>query len=136
MKDENKFEYIGQSPIRVDAQDKVTGRTIFGVDLKIVGMLYAKVLRSPIPHGRIGSIDIEKAKKLPGVAAVVTGKEFSSLFGATIGDQGFLARDKVRLVGDAVAAVAAVDLDTAEEALSLIKVAYEPLPGSLIRLRP
>ena len=126
---EKKFEAIGQSPLRVDARDKVTGRTIFGVDLKLTGMLHAKVLRSPIPHGRIVSIDIEKAKKLPGVAAVVTGKEFSALFGATIGDQGLLARDKVRLVGDSVAAVAAVDLDTAEEAISLIHVDYEPLPG-------
>jgi len=117
LKEEKKFEVIGQSPLRVDARDKVTGRAIFGVDLKITGMLYAKVLRSPIPHGQIISIDVEKAKKLPGVAAVVTGKEFSALFGATIGDQGFLARDKVRLVGDPVAAVAAVDLDTAEEAV-------------------
>ena len=129
IKDEKKYEAIGQSPIRVDARDKVTGGTIFGVDLKIAGMLYAKVLRSPIPHGRIGHIDIEKAKSLPGVAAVVTGEEFSALFGATVGDQGFLARDKVRLVGDAVAAVAAVDLDTAEEAIALINVEYEPLPG-------
>ncbi|HXZ37277.1 MAG TPA: xanthine dehydrogenase family protein molybdopterin-binding subunit, partial [Thermodesulfobacteriota bacterium] len=102
---------------------------IFAVDLKLPGMLHAKVLRSPIPHGRILRIDTEKAKNLPGVAAIVTGKDFSSLFGATIGDQGFLARGKVRLVGDAVAAAAAVDADTAEEALSLIKVEYEPLPG-------
>ncbi len=127
----NEFNYIGQSIPRVDARAKATGSARFTADegLRYPGMLYAKVLRSPIPHGRILRIDIEKAKTLLGVAAIVTGKDFSSFFGATIGDQGFLARDKVRLVGDAVAAVAAVDVDTAEEALSLIEVEYEPMPG-------
>jgi len=126
---ERKFESIGLSPVRLDAEEKVTGRTIYAVDLKLAGMLHGKVLRSPFAHARILSIDVEKAKTLPGVAAVVSGKDFSASFGVTVQDQNFLAREKVRLVGDAVAAVAAVDLDTAEEALSLIQVEYEPLPA-------
>jgi carbon-monoxide dehydrogenase large subunit len=90
-------------------------------------MLYAKVLRSPLPHARIARVDAEKAKTRVGVAAVITGRDFPSLYGATIQDQHFLAIEKVRFVGDPVAAVAAIDLDTAEEALSLIKLELEPL---------
>jgi CO/xanthine dehydrogenase Mo-binding subunit len=126
---ERKLESIGQSPVRLDAREKVTGRTLYAVDLKMAGMLYAKVLRSPHPHARILHIDATKARSLPGVVAVVTGKDFPSSLGATVQDQSFLAGDKVRFVGDAVAAVAAVNLDTAEEALSLIHVEYELLPA-------
>jgi carbon-monoxide dehydrogenase large subunit len=127
--EERKLESIGQSPVRLDAREKVTGRTLYAVDLKMAGMLYAKVLRSPHPHARILHIDATKARSLPGVVAVVTGKDFPGSLGATVQDQSFLAGDKVRFVGDAVAAVAAVDLDTAEEALSLIHVEYELLPA-------
>ncbi len=126
---ERKLESIGQSPVRLDAREKVTGRTLYAVDLKMAGMLYAKVLRSPHPHARILHIDATKARSLPGVVAVVTGKDFPGSLGATVQDQSFLAGDKVRFVGDAVAAVAAVNLDTAEEALSLIHVEYELLPA-------
>jgi len=126
---ERRLESIGQSPVRLDAREKVTGRTLYAVDLKMAGMLYAKVLRSPHPHARILHIDATKARSLPGVVAVVTGKDFPGSLGATVQDQSFLAGDKVRFVGDAVAAVAAVDLDTAEEALSLIHVEYELLPA-------
>ncbi len=124
---EKKLESVGYSPVRLDAREKVTGRTIYAVDMKLAGMLWAKVLRSPHPHGRVLRVDASKAKSLPGVVAVVTGDDFPATMGATIQDQNFLVRDKVRFVGDAVAAVAAVDLDTAEEALSLIRVEYEPL---------
>ncbi len=127
--EERKLESIGQSPVRLDAREKVTGRTLYAVDLKMAGMLYAKVLRSPHPHARILHIDATKARSLPGVVAVVTGKDFPGSLGATVQDQSFLAGDKVRFVGDAVAAVAAVNLDTAEEALSLIHVEYELLPA-------
>ncbi|MBM4331567.1 MAG: xanthine dehydrogenase family protein [Deltaproteobacteria bacterium] len=127
--EEKKLESIGRSPVRMDAKEKVAGRTIYTVDLKMTGMLHVKVLRSPSPHARILHIDVAKARTLPGVAAMVTGEDLPGLLGVTIQDQNFLARDKVRFVGDAVAAVAAVDLDTAEEALSLIHVEYEPLPG-------
>ena len=126
---EKKLESVGYSPVRLDAREKVTGRTIYAVDMRLAGMLWAKVLRSPHPHGRVLRVDASKAKSLPGVVAVVTGDDFPATMGATIQDQNFLVRDKVRFVGDAVAAVAAVDLDTAEEALSLIRVEYEPLPA-------
>ncbi len=128
---DRKLESVGTSPVRLDAREKVTGRTIYGVDLKLPGMLCVKVLRSPHPHARIVSLEVGKARSLPGVAAVVTGEDFPGLLGITVQDQYFLARSKVRFVGDAVAAVAAVDLDTAEEALSLIRVDYEPLPALL-----
>ncbi|MDI6755427.1 MAG: xanthine dehydrogenase family protein molybdopterin-binding subunit [Thermodesulfobacteriota bacterium] len=127
--EENKMESIGRSPVRLDAKEKVAGRTIFTVDLKLTGMLHAKALRSPFPHARILQINAAKARALPGVSAIVTGQDYPGLLGVSIQDQNFLARDKVRFVGDAVAAVAAADLDTAEEALSLIRVEYEPLPG-------
>jgi len=131
MNQEKRWESIGRSPARLDAYEKVTGRAVFAVDLKLAGMLHARVLRSPIPHGRITHIDVSKAETLPGVIAVVTGKDFPGSFGATVQDQNFLAREKVRFVGDPVAAVAAVNLDAAEEALSLIKVEYEPLAAIL-----
>ncbi len=131
MNREKRWESIGRSPARLDAYEKVTGRAVFAVDLKLAGMLHARVLRSPIPHGRITHIDVSKAETLPGVIAVVTGKDFPGSFGATVQDQNFLAREKVRFVGDPVAAVAAVNLDAAEEALSLIKVEYEPLTAVL-----
>jgi CO/xanthine dehydrogenase Mo-binding subunit len=129
MGDEKEFESIGRSPVRSDAYEKVVGRTVFSVDLKLPGMLHARVLRSPYPHARILSIDVEKARQVPGVAAVVTGEEFPSPMGVMVEDQYFLAREKVRFIGDPVAAVAAVDLDRAEEALDLIKVEYDPLPA-------
>lgn len=129
MGEERASGSIGSSPSRLDAWEKVTGRALYVVDLKLRGMLYAKVLRSPIPHGRILDLDVAKARALPGVAAVVTGKDFPYVFGATILDQPFLTFDRVRFVGDPIAAVAAVDLDTAEEALSLITVELEPLPA-------
>jgi carbon-monoxide dehydrogenase large subunit len=129
MGENRALESVGRSPVRLDAWEKVTGRTVYVVDLKLRGMLYAKVLRSPLPHARIACVDAEKAKTLVGVTAVVTGRDFPSLFGATIQDQHFLAIEKVRFVGDPVAAVAAIDLDTAEEALSLIKLELEPLPA-------
>lgn len=128
---ERKMESIGTSPARLDAREKVTGRTTYGADLRLPGMLYAKVLRSPYPHARILRVDGSKVRNLPGVAAVVTGEDYPGTLGVTIHDQNFLARGKVRFVGDAVAAVAAVDLDTAEEALSLIRVDYEPLSALL-----
>ncbi len=131
INEERKLEAIGRSPIRLDAREKVTGRTLYAVDMKRAGMLHAKVLRSPHPHARILRIDAGKARRMPGVSAVVTGEDFPGMVGVTVQDQKFLARDKVRFVGDAVAAVAAVDSETAEECLALIQVEYEPLPALL-----
>ena len=123
---------VGRSIERVDALEKVTGATIFGYDLRFPGMLFGKVLRSPYAHAKILGIDTTRAVRLPGVKAVTTGKDFPTLFGTLaigIVDQPIFAIDKVRYRGDVVAAVAAVDEDTAEEALDLIKVEYEELPA-------
>jgi carbon-monoxide dehydrogenase large subunit len=95
------------------------------------GMLYGRVLRSRLPHARILTVDTSRAEKLPGVVAVVTGKELPFLGGDSLYDQPFLAQDKVRFAGEPVAAVTAVDDATAEEAIGLIEVEYEPLPNVL-----
>jgi carbon-monoxide dehydrogenase large subunit len=129
MGEEREERAIGRSPVRLDAYAKVTGRTIYGVDLRVPGMLHARVLRSPHPHARILSIDSEKARKVPGVVAVATGEDVPFPLGVMVEDQYFMARGKVRFIGDPVAAVAAVGLNTAEEALELIKVEYDPLPA-------
>jgi len=124
---------IGKSVPLIDSLEKVTGRQVFGSDFQLPGMLYGKVLRSPIAHGRILSIDASGARSLPGVKAVITGTETElpnySVAGEKMLDERLLANNKVRYRGDEVAIVAAVDEETAEEALKLIKVEYEELPG-------
>ena len=121
--------FVGHRVPRVDAAEKVTGRAVYGVDLRFPGMLEAKILRSPLPHARIRSIDTTRAERLRGVRAVVTGKDAPYTHNASIiKDWCFFAQEKVRHVGEAVAAVAAVDEETAEEALELIDVDYEELP--------
>ncbi|MBW2619633.1 MAG: molybdopterin-dependent oxidoreductase, partial [Deltaproteobacteria bacterium] len=122
---------LGQGIPRLDAVEKATGQAQYTVDLKMPGLLSGKILRSPLPHARIKSINVTKARKLPGVHAVITSKDvplnkFS--FFQWLADKTILATDKVRYVGDEVAAVAAIDDDTAQAALDLIKVDYEPLP--------
>lgn len=124
-------EVIGTPLARIDALEKVTGRALFGTDLKIRGMLHGKVLRSPLPHARILAIDTSRAEKLPGVKAVVTGKDLAGRYGVVIQDQPCYALEKVRYIGDPVAGVAAIDAQTAEEALQLIRVEYEELPPIL-----
>ena len=101
----------------------------FIVDMKLPGMLHGKVLRSRYPHARIVSIDTGKAKQLPGVKVVITGEDMPFLHGESLHDEPFLALGKVRHLGEGVAAVAAVDEETAEEALDLIEVEYEELPA-------
>ena len=119
--------------IPLDGPDKVTGAARYTFDLSLPGMLHAKVLRSPHPHARISSIDARPAESLVGVAAVVTGADAVRLpdpyYGVAIRDQPVIAIDKVRYVGDMVAAVAAIDEETAYRALNLIEVQYEPLPA-------
>ncbi|MFH1758225.1 MAG: xanthine dehydrogenase family protein molybdopterin-binding subunit [Pseudomonadota bacterium] len=121
-------EIIGASVPRIDVAEKVTGRAIYGPDLKLPGMLYAKVLRSPLPHARILRVDTSRAERLPGVRAVATGRDLMARYGIVIQDQSPYAFDKARYIGDPVAGVAAIDPDTAEEALELIQVDYEELP--------
>lgn len=127
-----EYSVVGKRLPRIDGLVKVTGQATYAADLVLPGMLYGKVLRSPYAHARIINIDTSKAERLPGVRAVVTGKDFPGIaFGHMpfSRDQLPLARDKVRHVGEGVAAVAAIDEDTAEEARELIEVEYEELPA-------
>lgn len=123
---------IGKRLPRVDAVVKATGEAKYAGDLSLPGMLHGKMLRSPYPHARIRHIDTSQAKRLSGVRAVLTGKDTIGFKAGGIsaqGDEPYLALDKVRFIGDAVAAVAAIDEETAEEALDLIRVEYEELPA-------
>jgi len=121
---------IGKRISNVDAWEKVTGKAVYGIDVKLPGMLHGKILRSPIPHGRILHIDTSKAEKIVGVKAVITAEDTPKIkYGAQIDDEYPLAVDKVRYVGDEVAAVAAVDEETARGALEVIRVEYEELPA-------
>ncbi|WP_242837299.1 xanthine dehydrogenase family protein molybdopterin-binding subunit [Alkaliphilus transvaalensis] len=122
------MKYVGKSVTRVDGIKKVTGDLKYVDDLKMPGMLYAAVKRSPYPHAKIININIEEAIKLPGVKVVTTGKDFPKRVGLYLADKTFMAVDKVRYRGEAVAAVAAETKEIAEEAISLIKVDYEELP--------
>jgi 4-hydroxybenzoyl-CoA reductase alpha subunit len=127
-----KGKVIGAALPRIDSIAKVTGEAQYTVDLKMPGMLHGQILRSPLPHAKIKSIDISKAAELKGVHAVITAEDvplnkFS--FFQWLADKTILCSDKVRYVGDEVAAVAAIDEDTAEHALDLIEVEYEPLPA-------
>jgi 4-hydroxybenzoyl-CoA reductase alpha subunit len=124
------FSVVGQPLPKIDAWGKVTGETLYADDLVLPRMAYGKLLRSAHSHARIRSIDTGRAAALPGVYAVITGHDLPAVkFGIlpVSQDEEALCREKVRLVGDPVAAVAAVDEETAERACSLIEVDYEPL---------
>jgi CO/xanthine dehydrogenase Mo-binding subunit len=135
----NGYKVIGTRPIRHDVLDKVTGRALYGADVQMAGLLQGKILRSPHAHARIKKIDVSKALAMPGVEAVVTGKDFPHA-GDRVAELGegaivvrhlcnnCLADDKVLYRGQAVAAVAATSPHIAEEALKVIHVEYEPLP--------
>jgi CO/xanthine dehydrogenase Mo-binding subunit len=131
MKKSEAFKVVGHAEMRVDGEEKVTGRAIYTVDVELPGMAHGKILRSPYSHARLLRVESSKAEDLPGVYAVITRDDQRRLgmFGAAYKDQSIVATDKVRFVGDPVAAVAAVDEATAEEALSLIEVDYEELPA-------
>jgi 4-hydroxybenzoyl-CoA reductase subunit alpha len=124
---------LGKRQRKMDGLEKSTGRARYTDDLVLPGMLHGKILRSPHPHARILSIDTSAATALSGVMAVVTGAEMPIPFGIIVWtpDENALATDKVRYIGDAVAAVAAVDEDTANRALELIQVEYEVLEAIL-----
>jgi len=130
-----KFNIVGKDIPRTDGRAKASGAAMYTDDFKLPGMLHGKILRSPIAHGRILNIDVSKAAALPGVKCVITAEDTPKikygnwrLFPQTQ-DEYPLAVDRVRYIGDEVAAVAAIDADTAEEALELIDVTYEQLPG-------
>jgi len=125
---------VGRSHPRTDGPAKVTGRAVYTDDMSFPGMLFGRVLTSPHAHARILSIDTSRAAALPGVKAVITGADVSDVaYGVSPAryDEHVLARDRVRYVGDEVAAVAAVDEATATRALGLIEVEYEVLPAVL-----
>ncbi|MFI5267341.1 MAG: xanthine dehydrogenase family protein molybdopterin-binding subunit, partial [Chloroflexota bacterium] len=121
---------IGAPLPRVDGVLKVTGRATYTADVRVAGVLWGAILRSPLAHARIVAIDTSRAKRLPGVHAVLTGRDIGgALFGRAIADIPVLCAERVRFIGDPVAAIAAVDRETAEEALRLIEVEYEELPA-------
>jgi 4-hydroxybenzoyl-CoA reductase alpha subunit len=128
-----EFAVVGSRAQRVDGVAKLTGRAVYTDDLAPPGLLHARILRSPHAHARIVSIDASAALALEGVKAVVTGRDMPVKYGIIpwTRDEYPLALDKARYIGDAVAAVAAVDEDTADAALRLIRVEYEPLPPVL-----
>ncbi len=123
---------VGQNLHRIDSQEKVTGRGIYTGDIKLPGMLYGKVLRSPLPHARIRRIAAQEAASMSGVLAVLTRENLPMVFpsyGSYVKDQPIVALEKVRYSGDVVAAVAATEEQIAEEALKRIEVDYEELPA-------
>src|SRR5262245_13344820 len=128
---------IGKTFRRLDYETKVTGHAQYLADMSVPGMLHGKILRSPYPHARITRIDASKARKVPGVMAVLTRDDILNregiepFYGPVFKDQTIVAIEKVRHVGDPVAAVAALTVDQAEEALKLIEVDYEELPAAL-----
>lgn len=130
-----KYTVLNTPVHNLDGMAKVTGRATYTFDIKLPNMLYGKILRSPHPHAKILHIDTSKAEKVMGVKAVVTGKDTLGIKQGLwrrfkdLCDEEVLTRDKVRYIGDPLTAVAAIDEDTAEEALNLIEVDYEPLPA-------
>ena len=135
-----QFNVVGTTPIRHDGTDKVTGRAQYGADIRLPGMLYGKILRSPHAHARIKSIDTSEAEKMPGVHAVVTSADFPQASGRVVDlgegamtnpkflSNNCLAEEKALYKGHAIAGVAADSFQEAEEALKLIEVEYEVLP--------
>src|SRR5262245_25469966 len=124
------FKVVGSAVPRAEGREKVMGRTLYAADVNLPDSLWGKILRSPHPHARIRRVDVAKARKLPGVKAVVTGEATRELYiGKQIRDMPVLCWDTVRFVGDRVAAVAAETVEAAEEALALVEVEYEPLPA-------
>lgn len=123
---------VGKRLPKIDAPDKATGRAIYTDDISLPNMIYGKLLLSPVPHARIRSINTEKARELSGVKVILTGADVPDVRWGTSPpryDETILAKDKVRFVGDVVAAVAAIDEETCYKALKLIEVDYEELPA-------
>ncbi len=126
-----KLSTIGKPMAMTDARTKIVGLGKYADDFSVPGMLVGRILHSPYPHARILSIDASRAETLPGVKGVATGKDAPTPYGILpIGhDECVFAVDKVRYIGDNVAAVAATSAEVAEQALDLIRVEYAPLPA-------
>jgi CO/xanthine dehydrogenase Mo-binding subunit len=124
------YHGIGQPTRRVDGKEKATGHARYAADVSLPGTLWGKSLHSPYAHARIVRIDTTAAKQVPGVHAVITGADVrGGLWGRAVKDVPILAYDRVRFVGERVAAVAADDEDIAQRALELIEVEYDELPA-------
>lgn len=128
----SRYNVINSRLPRVDTPDKASGRGVFIDDMSMPGMIFGALLQSPLAHARILSIDTTRAESLPGVKAIVTAKDAGLVkYGVSPAryDETLFCHDKVRYVGDEIAAVAEIDLETAEKAISLIDVDYEELPA-------
>lgn len=124
------YSVVGKTIPRIEGPDKVTGRARFAADVELPGLLWGKLLRSPLAHGRIVRLDLSAARALPGVVATISGQDGPEVrTGKTIKDMPVLCSEVVRFMGDAVAAVAAESAEIAEEALNLIEVEYDELPA-------
>ena len=124
------YSVVGKRLPMLEGPGKATGRATYTHDVGLAGMLHAKILRSPHPHAKVLHVDLAPAKRLAGVRAAVSGKDFpDAIWGTRLEDRPVYAVDRVRFVGEPVAGVAAVDEDAALEALSLIRVEYEELPA-------
>jgi len=123
------YKFVGKPIPRLEGAEKVSGKLRYAADVQIPGALWAKILRSPLPHARIEKIDTSQAAQLPGVHAVITGADIPPVMvGLRMKDMPLLARERVRFVGEPIAAVAADSVEIANEALNLIDVQYEELP--------
>jgi xanthine dehydrogenase YagR molybdenum-binding subunit len=119
------LRFVGKSTPRIDGPERVTGKALYTADVQLPGMLYGKILRSPLPHAKIKKIDTRKAERFPGVRAVLSSQNTPKI---AFRRQTFLFDEIVRYVGDEVACVIADTEEIAQDALELIEVEYEPLP--------
>ncbi|HEX9445907.1 MAG TPA: hypothetical protein VGA73_17440, partial [Candidatus Binatia bacterium] len=120
------FKVVGAPTSRIEGPEKVGGKTVYTADVRRPGMLWGRCLRSPYAHARILRVHTERAKKVKGVAAVLSGADLPPFrVGLSLQDTPMLAQGKVRFMGEKVAAVAAETLEAAEEALALVEVDYE-----------
>ena len=137
-----ELDFVGKRVLRKDGPAKVSGHAVYTVDIQMRNMLVGRILRSPYPHAKILNIDTSRALRVAGVKAIITGQDALGIKHGFVEtpryppDQYLLAMDRVRYVGEEIAAVAATDPYAAEEALNLIRVEYEPLPEVFDPMRP
>lgn len=126
----NRFAVAGHRLPRLDAPAKVTGTQIYGTDVMLPGMLFGRLFRSPVPHALIRRLNIAQAAAIPGVRAVITTTDIpDTRYGPAVRDMPALATDRVRYIGEPIAAVAATSLEIAERAVAAIEAEFEPLPA-------